>query len=52
MWKGTIELRGLEPGKYRVFDYANEKDLGILDASNPRLATEFKEHLMLAVSKE
>ncbi len=52
VWKGTIELRGLEPGKYRVFDYANEKDLGILDASNPRLATEFKEHLMLAVSKE
>jgi alpha-galactosidase len=51
-WKGTIELRGLEPGKYRVFDYANEKDLGAVDASSPRLATEFKEYLMLRVSRE
>ena len=52
IWKGLLELRGLEPGKYRVFDYANEKDLGIVDGSNPRLATEFNEYLMLAVSRE
>ncbi len=51
-WKGTLDLRGLEPGKYRIFDYANEKDLGIVDASNPRLAAEFKEYLMLRASRE
>jgi alpha-galactosidase len=26
-WKGEIELRGLHPGQYRVFDYANGKRL-------------------------
>jgi len=51
-WKGTLELRGLEPGKYRVFDYANEKDLGSVDAANPRFAVEFKEYLMLRVSSQ
>lgn len=51
-WKGTIELRGLEPGKYRVVDYVNQRDLGTIDASHPQFATEFTEYLMLAVSKE
>ncbi len=52
IWKGAIQLRGLEPGKYRVFDYVNAKDLGTVDASHPQFVTEFKEYLMLAVSKE
>lgn len=52
VWKGTLEFRGLKPGKYRVFDYENEKDMGTVDSSNPRLATEFKEHLMLELSNE
>ena len=50
-WKGQVELRGLEPGKYRVRDYEAGKDLGTLDASNPKLSTEFSEHLLLEVSK-
>ncbi|MGD0922525.1 MAG: alpha-galactosidase [Terriglobia bacterium] len=50
-WQGTVELRGLRPGKYRVFDYENGKDLGVIDSGNPKLATEFAHHLLLEVTK-
>lgn len=50
-WKGTVDLRGLAPGRYRVTDYENGKSLGTVDADNPRLNVEFKEHLLLEVEK-
>jgi alpha-galactosidase len=50
-WKGEIELRGLQPGKYRVSDYDQGKDLGTVDAASPKLSTEFTNHLLLEVSK-
>jgi alpha-galactosidase len=50
-WRGQVELRGLDPGRHRVYDYENQKDLGIIGASNPRLKTEFRRHLLLEVSK-
>lgn len=50
-WKGEVELRGLAPGQYRVHDYVNDKDLGTVDAASPRLKTEFKNHLLIQVSK-
>ena len=50
-WRGELELRGLEPGRYQVYDYENDKDLGTVDAGNPRLMTEFRQHLLLQVSK-
>jgi alpha-galactosidase len=53
-WKGEVELRGLKPGTYHVMDYADGKDLGIIQALEdkpPRLKTEFKEHLLLEVGK-
>jgi len=52
-WKGEIELRGLEPGSYRVLDYADGKDLGSVEAAvsaAPKIKTEFKDHLLLEVS--
>ena len=49
-WKGEIELRGLKPGTYRVFDYPNGKDLGTVDAQKPRLAVEIPNHLLLEAS--
>ena len=51
-WEGTLELRGLEKGKYRVFDYVNQKVLGSVDASNPRLPAKFTENLLLEVSRQ
>lgn len=50
-WKGTLELRGLQPGRYRVFDYENGKDLGTVDGAAGKLATEFVHHLLLEVSR-
>lgn len=53
-WKGEVELRGLQPGKYHVVDYAEGKDLGMVDAeanSVPKLKVDFKEHLLLEVAK-
>jgi len=51
-WKGTLELRGLAPGRYRVFDYVNEKELGTVDAANPRLATEFQDQLLVELARQ
>jgi alpha-galactosidase len=51
-WKGTVELRGLAPGKYRVHDYVNDKDLGEVDAANPVLAAEFTQSLLVETTKE
>jgi alpha-galactosidase len=51
-WKGTVELRGLAPGKYRVRDYVNDQDLGEVDAANPALAAEFTQSLLLETTKE
>ena len=51
-WRGEVELRGLAPGRYRVLDYESGRDLGIVDAPNPKLSTEFSQHLLLEVSKE
>ena len=54
-WKGEVELRGLKPGKYRVSDYGEGKDLGTVDAAAngvAKLAAEFKDHLLLEVSSQ
>jgi alpha-galactosidase len=52
-WKGEIELRGLKPGKYRVQDYGEGKDLGTTDASangTARFPVQFSDHLLLEVA--
>ena len=51
-WKGEIELRGLAPGKHHVVDYANDKDMGAVDAAHPRLAAAFTGSLLLEVTKQ
>jgi alpha-galactosidase len=54
-WKGEIELRGLKPGRYRVSDYSDGKDLGTVEVGadgEARLVAQFKEHLLLEVSSQ
>jgi alpha-galactosidase len=54
-WKGTVELRGLKPGKYGVSDYSEGKDLGTVNAASDGVATltaEFPDHLLLEVSSQ
>jgi alpha-galactosidase len=50
-WKGQVELRGLRPGKYKVFDYVNGRDLGMIDAHDAKLNVEFKDNLLVEVTK-
>jgi alpha-galactosidase len=53
-WKGEVELRGLGAGTYHVVDYAEGKALGTVTATDgtaPRLAADFKDHLLLEVAK-
>jgi alpha-galactosidase len=49
-WQGKLELRGLQPGKYHVVDYANNRDLGTVDATQPVIDTRYKGSLLLEVS--
>ncbi len=54
-WKGEVDLRGLRPGKYRVTDYGEAKDLGTVDAAAngvAKLAAQFKDYLLLEVSSQ
>jgi alpha-galactosidase len=51
-WSGEIELRGLAPGKYRVTDYVNNRDLGSVTAPNARLTVSFTDPLLLEVNRE
>ena len=46
-WKGELELRGLEAGQCTVRDYANNRELGIVDAGKPLLDTTFLHALLL-----
>lgn len=48
-WRGELELRGLQPGPHRVYDYVNGKDLGTIDGHSPKLRVEFDRELLLEV---
>jgi alpha-galactosidase len=55
MWRGDVELRGLNAGTYHILDYPDNKDLGTMNVSagqTPKLKTEFKHHLLLEVSRQ
>ncbi len=48
-----LTLRGLEPGRaYRVRDYADERDLGVITSAKPLLPVAFKDSLLLELTPE
>ena len=52
-WNGEIEFRGLSPNvKYQVIDYVNNKKLGVVSSSNPKLKTTFKKHLLVVLNSD
>jgi len=46
-WQGQIELRGLDNLKYKVYDYDNQVDLGIVSGPVATINPKFKEHLLI-----
>jgi alpha-galactosidase len=51
-FKGKVELRGLAAGRYRVRDYENGRDLGVVEGPTGSLAASFKDHLLLEARPE
>lgn len=50
-YSGKIDFRGLDKNtKYKVVDYANNKQLGIIKGDNPDLQISFDDYLLLEVS--
>jgi len=50
-YSGKVSLRGLDKNKeYRVLDYANNKELGIIKGNKPYLNVSFNDYLLLEVS--
>jgi len=47
-WKGTIELKGLTSKKYKLVDYVNNRDLGVINnKEKPELDAKFEKYLLL-----
>jgi alpha-galactosidase len=47
IWKGEVELRGLQSGSYKVVDYVNRKELGSVQGPTARLKVEFEDNLLV-----
>jgi alpha-galactosidase len=46
-WNGAVSLRGLQSRSYRIRDYVNERDLGMVSGTQGRLAVTFERFLLL-----
>jgi alpha-galactosidase len=46
-WTGPIALRGLGEGNYRVFDYVNDRELGVVTGTRNTLQADFAHFLLL-----
>jgi alpha-galactosidase len=51
-WTRPLELRGLLPRRYRVFDYANDRDLGSVRGPTAELGVEFTGQLLLEATPQ
>jgi len=49
-WSGEVELRGLESKDYRVADYVNGRDFGVVKGPTAKLKVTFGDNLLLQAS--
>jgi alpha-galactosidase len=49
-WSGPVEMRGLGPGKYQLYDYVNDRVLGEVGAGKRTLQVAF-EHALLVEAR-
>jgi alpha-galactosidase len=52
VFDGTLELRGLEPRRYRVRDYVAGRPLGAVEGPRGRLDARFRGYLLLVANAE
>lgn len=50
-YDGEIELRGLDTGNYKVIDYINNIELGIVDSKNNKINIKFTKDLLIKAKK-
>lgn len=46
-WKGDIQLRGLQEGKYKIVDYVNNNVIATVESSNPVINCSFEKYLLV-----
>jgi alpha-galactosidase len=46
-WKGAVELRGLGNSRYRISDYVNGTELGVVTGPVAQLPVEFQQYLLV-----
>jgi alpha-galactosidase len=49
---GSIELRGLASRAYRLTDYVNGRDLGVVQGPTAKVATKFEQSLLIEARPE
>jgi len=48
-WSGPLQIKGLSAKSYKVIDYVNNRDLGVLNKEKPELDASFEQYLLLMV---
>jgi alpha-galactosidase len=51
-WKGPVELRGLQSATYKIVDYVNNKDYGIVSGPTVRIDVDFTGSLLLQATPQ
>lgn len=51
-FKGEVEFRGLEAKSYRLVDYVNGRNVGVIHGENPVLHIEFEQSLLVVAIPE
>jgi len=46
-WQGTLQFKGLSEKSYKVVDYVNNRDMGVLNKENPELNASFEKYLLV-----
>lgn len=46
-WSGPVQIKGLSEKSYKVIDYVNNRDLGIITKENPELTSTFEKYLLI-----
>ena len=46
-WQGALQLRGLSEKSYKVVDYVNNRDMGVINKEKPELNAGFDNSLLI-----